>query len=133
MTESPGTNGIGACETMVCQRSAHITHVPSMQNYSEVCLRIKLSLCGGSWPPPRIRFLAFPVCHHDGFTNGKIRKEAHWQMMFADDVVLCARDNDGLQLTLIGAVEGSLGEERNESVKGNDRVHVPEWNAIRKC
>ena len=32
-----------------------------------------------------------------------------------------------------GAVEGSLGEERNESVEGKDRVHVSEWNAISKC
>ena len=32
-----------------------------------------------------------------------------------------------------GAVEGSLGEEMNESVKSKDRVHVPEWNAIGKC
>ena len=29
-----------------------------------------------------------------------------------------------------GAVEGSLGKERNESVEGKDRVHVPKWNAI---
>ena len=32
-----------------------------------------------------------------------------------------------------GAVEGSLGEERNESVKSKARVHVSEWNAIMKC
>ena len=32
-----------------------------------------------------------------------------------------------------GAVEGSLGEESNENVKDTDRVHVAEWNAIRKC
>ena len=32
-----------------------------------------------------------------------------------------------------GAVEGSLGEERNESAKSKDIVHVPEWNAITKC
>ena len=31
-----------------------------------------------------------------------------------------------------GAVEGSLGEEREESVKSKDIVHVSEWNAIRK-
>ena len=30
------------------------------------------------------------------------------------------------------AVEGNLGEERNESVKSKDRVYVPEWIAIRK-
>ena len=28
-----------------------------------------------------------------------------------------------------GAVDGSLGEDRNESVKSKDRVHVSEWNA----
>ena len=32
-----------------------------------------------------------------------------------------------------GAVEGSLGDERNESVQSKDRVHVREWNVIRKC
>ena len=32
-----------------------------------------------------------------------------------------------------GVVEGSLGEERSERVKSKDRVHVSEWNAIRKC
>ena len=32
-----------------------------------------------------------------------------------------------------GAVEGSPGEERNENVKSKDGVHVPKWNAIRKC
>ena len=31
------------------------------------------------------------------------------------------------------AVAGSLGEEKNESVGGKDRVHVPKLNAIRKC
>ena len=29
-------------------------------------------------------------------------------------------------------MEGSLGEESNESVKSKDRVHVAEWNAIMK-
>ena len=28
------------------------------------------------WPPHKIRFQPFPVCHHDGFTDGNIRKEA---------------------------------------------------------
>ena len=29
-------------------------------------------------------------------------------------------------------MEGNLGEERNESGMSKDRVHVPEWNSIRK-
>ena len=29
-----------------------------------------------------------------------IRKEAHWQMMFADNVVLCAKEKDVLELEL---------------------------------
>ena len=32
-----------------------------------------------------------------------------------------------------GAVEGSLGEERNERVKSKERVHEPERNATGKC
>ena len=32
-----------------------------------------------------------------------------------------------------GAVEGSLVKERNESVKGKDRVGVSKWIAIMKC
>ena len=32
-----------------------------------------------------------------------------------------------------GAVEGSLGEERDESVKSKDRVQMYEWNSSRKC
>ena len=49
---------------------------------------------------PRIRFQPFPVCHHDGLTDGNIRKKATWQMMFADDVVLCAREKDVRELEL---------------------------------
>ena len=50
--------------------------------------------------------------------------------MFADDVVLCAREKVVLVLEL-----GQWREESNESVKSKNGVglHVPEWNAIRKC
>ena len=72
-------------------------HVPSMRNCSEVCCRNKRTLCSGSWPPPRICFQPFPVSHYDGFTDGKHQK-ALWQMMFADDVVLCAREKDVLEV-----------------------------------
>ena len=41
-----------------------------------------------------------------------LTEKAHWQTMFADDVVLCARLKDVLEL---------------------ERVHVSEWNDIRKC
>ena len=55
-------------------------------------------------------------------------------MMFADNIVLCAREKDvGPTGVGTGAVEGSLGEERKESVKSIYKVHVSEWNAIRKC
>ena len=43
-----------------------------------------------------IRFQPFPVFHHDGFTDRK----THWQMIFADDMVLCAREKDVLELEL---------------------------------
>ena len=46
--------------------------------------------------------------------------------MFADDLVLCTREKDMLEL------EMEQREERNESVKSKDQVQVPEWKAIRK-
>ena len=86
-----------------CAREVHQTGegpVPSMRDCSEVCLRNKRTFCSGSWTPRRIRFQPFPVCHHDGFTDGKHQKRSTWQMMFADDVVLCAREKDVLELEL---------------------------------
>ena len=61
-----------------------------------------------------------------------IRREAPWQMMFVDDVVLCAREKDVLDLELEQWRE-ALEKERNESVKSKERVYVSEWYAIRKC
>ena len=55
-----------------------------------------MTLCSGSWTPPSIRFQPFLVFHHDEFTDRK----NHWQMMFAYDVVLCAREKDVLELEL---------------------------------
>ena len=49
-------------------------------------------------------------------------------MMFADDVVLCAREKDCWSWNCV--MDGSLGEEMNESVKSKDRVYVSEWKAI---
>ena len=60
-----------------------------------------------------------------------IRRETAWQIMFAVDVVLCAREKDVLDLELEQWRE-ALEKERNESVKSKDRVYVSEW-AIRKC
>ena len=40
-----------------------------------------------------------PVCQHDGFVEN-ITKEAQWQIMLADDVVLCAREKYVLELEL---------------------------------
>ena len=42
-------------------------------------------------------------------------------MMFADDVVWCEREKDVLRLGT-WAVEGRVGEETDESVKGKNRV-----------
>ena len=58
------------------------------------------------------------------------------QITLADDVRrLCGAVREGERRAGVGtgAVDGSLVKERNESVKGNDRVHVSKWNAIRKC
>ena len=49
---------------------------------------------------PRIRVQSFPVCHYDGFTDGKHQKKTPGQIMFADDVMLCIREKDELELEL---------------------------------
>ena len=48
-----------------------------------------------------------------------IRKEPPWQTMFANDVVLCAKEKDVLKLELEQRRD-CHGEERNESVKNKD-------------
>ena len=45
-------------------------------------------------------FGPFPDCHLMDSLTENIRKEAPWQVMFADDVVLCAREKDMLELEL---------------------------------
>ena len=55
-----------------------------------------------------------------------------WQMMFADDVVLCVREKDVMELELEQWRE-AIRKERNESVMGKERIHVSKCNAIRKC
>ena len=70
-----------------------------IEPYSRFCQNMR-ALCSGSWPPPRIHFQPFPVSHHDGFTDGKHPKNAPWQMMLADDVVLCAREKCVLERQL---------------------------------
>ena len=57
-----------------------------------------------------------------------IRKEAPWHMMFADDVVACAREKEVLEL---GLEQWSEAVEKS-GMKSKDRVHVSEWNVIRK-
>ena len=101
-TEFRGKNCIGVGEKGGA-REVHQTgegHVPSMRHCSEVCCGNKRTLCSGSWTPPRIRFQPVPVSRYDGFADGKHQKKAPWQMMFADDVVLCAREKDVLELEL---------------------------------
>ena len=120
-TESRWKNCIGACEA----RGYHTSewHVPSMRKCSEWCCRNKRTLCHWSWPPPMIRFQPFPVCHHNGFTDGKHQKRS----TLADDVRRwCGSVRKGKRRAGVGtgAVEGSLGEGRNESIKSKHRVHV---------
>ena len=59
----------------------------------------------------------------DALTDN-IRTEAPWQMMFADDVVLCAREKEDLEVQLEQWRE--VLEKRG--VKSEDTVHVSEWN-----
>ena len=87
-------------------REVHRTgegHVPSMRN----CNPLVRCAAGTSEP------FAVEVGLHQGSAfssflfaimmdslTENIRKQAPWQMMFADDVVLCARDKDVLELEL---------------------------------
>ena len=73
----------------------------------------------------------FPVCHYDGFADGKHQKKAPWQMMFADYVVLSTREKYVLELEL-EQWRAAL-EKRGMEVSRAKRVHVSKWNAIRKC
>ena len=75
--------------------------------------------------PPRTRFQTFPVCHRDGFNDGK-----HQKRSTLADAVRKGEIRTGVGT---GAVDGYLGEERIERVKSKDRVHVSECNAVRKC
>ena len=56
---------------------------------------------------PFIPFL-FAIIN-DGFTDGNIRKEAAWQMTFADDGVVCASEKDALE-----------GEQEYQSSRSRD-------------
>ena len=62
------------------------------------------------------------------------RKEAPWQMIFADYGPGDVRKGEkrALRWRWNWSSGGSLGEERTVSVKRRDRVHVPEWNTIIK-
>ena len=104
-------------------------YVPSVRNCSEVCCRNKRTICSGSWTSPRIRFQPFPVFQHDGFADVKHQKRS----TLTDDVRgWCGAVHKGDRRAGVGtgAVQGSLGEVRNESVKSKNRVKVPAWNAI---
>ena len=75
-------------------------HVPSKRNCSSVCCRNKRTICSGSWPPPRTAFSPFLFAIMMDSLTENTRKEAPWLMMFADDVVLCAREKYVLELEL---------------------------------
>ena len=86
-----------------CSREVHQTgegHVPSKRNCSAVCCRNKRTICSGSWPPPRTAFSPFVFAIMMDSLTENTRKEAPWLMMFADDVVLCAREKYVLELEL---------------------------------
>ena len=75
--------------------------------------------------PPRTRFQTFPVCHHDGCNDGKHQKRS----TLADAM----RKGEIRAGVGTGSVDGYLREERIESVKRKDRVHVYEGDTVRKC
>ena len=100
-TESRGKNCIGACETVMVPEKCIIL-VKGMYRQCETVVR-----CAAGTSEP----FAVEVGLHQGATfspflfaimmvslTENIRKEAPWQMMFADDVVLCAREKDVLEL-----------------------------------
>ena len=89
----------------------------------------KRTICSGSWPPLRIRFQPFPVCHRDGFTAGKHKKRS----TLADDVRgLCEAVRKGERRAGVGtgAVEGSLGEDRNNSNNNNSCLFYSDHSCL---
>ena len=117
-------------------REVHQTgegHVPSMRNCSEVCCRNKRTICSGSWPPLRTASNPFLFAIMMDSLTENIRKEAPWQMMFADDVVLCAREKYVLELELEQWREAweKRGMKMSRAKTYYNYVYV--WNAIRKC
>ena len=62
----------------------------SMRNCNDVCYSNKRNLCRGSWTPPRICSQPFPVCHHDGFNDGKHQKK-HLGRLCSKMIWCCAQ------------------------------------------
>ena len=63
-----------------------------------------------------------------------IRKESPWQMMFADDVVPCAREKDVLELEQEQwreALEKGEMKVSRANTEYIQNIHVPEWKPIR--
>ena len=75
-------------------------HVPSMRNLVRRAVRtselfaVEVGLHQGSAFSPCLFAIMMDLL------TESIRKKAPWQMMFADDVVLCAREKDDLELEL---------------------------------
>ena len=97
----PGKNCIGARETRVCQRRKYIRLVKDIYHQCETIV---------NWAAGISEPFAVEVGLHQGSTfstflfaimmdslTENIRKDAPWQMMFVDDVVLCAREKDVLK------------------------------------
>ena len=104
---------------------------PSMRNCNEVGCRNNRTLCSQVGLHQGSAFSPFLFAIMMESLTENIRKNT-----LADDVRRwCGAVRKGERRTRVGsgAVDGSLGEERNESVEGKDRVHVSEWNAISKC
>ena len=60
-------------------------------------------------------------------------EKAPWQKMFADDVVLCAREKDVMELELREWREALEKKGMKVSRAKTEYMTVSKWNAIRKC
>ena len=67
-------------------------HVPSARDCSDVCCRNNRTLSSAVCPSPRTRLQPFMLTIIIDSLTENIATKAHWQMVVADEIMLCARE-----------------------------------------